>query len=573
MPETTPSGVGSNRDTYRGVILILLAASMMGVVGTFVAGWVIGDPVLLAAALALGLSAGILLGVTTAQTGRVKPPTSGTESSTSPSFPLIATLKELRNLRLWTAGAGGLAVVGLLIRFPAFPLLMPKPLWAGNAAALCLIGAGLSAVAARYLAEIDPTQLLEAPGLCYGARVTTWIMGLALMSVGLLCMGQRLLLCVVHILVLALDAAVCYAIFAAKQSDGNESFPLRLDVLSILGSRPNLLVSITDAMEQQLGIDLRSTWAFTVIRRGLEPLVIGLCVMGWLSTSLTVVGVEEQGLVERLGVPVSGAPLPPGLHVHWPWPIDRVSRIPMQRVQSFDVGHAGEEAEGPENVLWAIEHAPDEYSLLLGNGRELVTMDAAVQFRIVDARAWRYHCQNPADALRAIAYRAVMRSTVDRTLSEVLSEDRSTFTGQMRDMVQKDADAMDLGVQIVGFTVGAMHPPVPVAAEYEAVVSAELGKVTATVNAQALRNQLVPDAEAFVVARTDSARAESAEARGRAAGEAWSFRTLEAQYHAAPREYFFRRRLETLENGLAGRGFIIIDSRIERDGGELWLTQ
>ena len=77
------------------------------------------------------------------------------------------------------------------------------------------------------------------------------------------------------------------------------------------------------------------------------------------------------------------------------------------------VGHEGEEEGGPENVLWARQHAANEYTLLLGNGRDLITVDAAVQFRIADARAWRYHCQNPADALRAIAYRAVMRSTVE----------------------------------------------------------------------------------------------------------------------------------------------------------------
>jgi regulator of protease activity HflC (stomatin/prohibitin superfamily) len=123
----------------------------------------------------------------------------------------------------------------------------------------------------------------------------------------------------------------------------------------------------------------------------------------------------------------------------------------------------------------------------------------------------------------------------------------------------------------LGFTVGGMHPPVPVASDYEAVVSAELGKVTAAVYAQTYLNRTVPAAEASVIEDADSARAEGAEALGRAAGEAWSFRTLESQYRSAPEEYLFRRRLETLEDGLAGRGFTVVDSRIQRDGGELWL--
>jgi regulator of protease activity HflC (stomatin/prohibitin superfamily) len=118
-------------------------------------------------------------------------------------------------------------------------------------------------------------------------------------------------------------------------------------------------------------------------------------------------------------------------------------------------------------------------------------------------------------------------------------------------MVQQEANALGLGVEIVGFTVGGMHPPVMVAGDYEAVVSAELGKVTAAVNAQLFRNQTLPEAEASVLTTENTARAEGAQALALSAGQAWSFRTLESQYHAAPGEYFFRRRLETLEKNLA----------------------
>jgi regulator of protease activity HflC (stomatin/prohibitin superfamily) len=146
-----------------------------------------------------------------------------------------------------------------------------------------------------------------------------------------------------------------------------------------------------------------------------------------------------------------------------------------------------------------------------------------------------------------------------------------TTTARMRAMVQQDADALALGVEIVGFTVGGMHPPVLVAPDYQAVVSAELGRVTAVVNAQAVRNRTVPLAESSVLVDENNARAEGAEALAKAAGEAWGFRTLEAQYRSAPEEYFFRRRLETLEKGLSLRPFTVVDVRFQRDGGELWV--
>jgi regulator of protease activity HflC (stomatin/prohibitin superfamily) len=562
--------------------------------------------VLFEVAITLGLAAGILVGVSMAQSARARLAMGGGPDGRGPEIPspgsdttaeasppkiepsiLIRRLKLasarsrdwIRNLgfigtiRVSTAAAGAIALIAVLM-ISSSPT-RPDRFVAAIIAAVCLLGASLAAIAARYLGQIDVDQLPEAPGLCQGSRLLAWIFGVAALSIGLAWLEQQTILRVLYFVLFFINAAVCYGLFAAREPlhDSVEVFPLDLPVLSALGSRPNIFASILDAGERQLGIDLRSTWALTVVRRSLEPLAIGLCFVAWMSTSLTVVGIEEEGLVERLGVPVQGQTLMPGLHLHWPWPIDRVFRIPVKRVLALNVGHEGEEQEGPENVLWARQHAANEYTLLLGNGRDLITIDAAVQYRITDARAWRYHAQNPSDALRAIAYRVVMRSTVNRTLADALSENVVTLTASMRQMVQQEANALGLGVDVVGFTVGGMHPPVPVAGDYENVVSAELGKVTAAVNAQVFRNQTVPAAEASVLVNQNTARAEGAEALARGAGEAWSFRTLESQYHAAPEEYFFRRRLEMLEKNLAGRGFVVVDSRIQRDGGDLWLMQ
>jgi regulator of protease activity HflC (stomatin/prohibitin superfamily) len=595
------------------VVLVLLLAAILGAVGAAVGGLMLVNPVLLDVAESLGLATGILVGVAAAQTARAKPSKKAensfpepaasavqpetaaeTEAATPATVPpkwvpakvsprlsaaqawissRLRNLGMLETIRAATIGAGLIGIVFLLLRPPISGISL-APLVAAMVAGICLGMAGLAAMGARYFASIDAGRLPEAPWLSRGARVVAWISVLAAVSIGFEWIGLNAILQILHFAVLIVNAAVCYGLFMVKGGTQEEEiFRIDLGILSVLGGRPNVLGSILDSAERQLGIDLRSTWALTVVRQTLEPLLIGLCLLAWLSTSLTVVGVDEQGLIERLGVSVRGEALQPGLHLHWPWPVDKVYRIAVQRVQAAQVGHEGQEAEGPENVLWAVEHAPNEYTLVLGNGRDLITVDAAVQYRITDARAWRYNCQNPAEALRAIAYRAVMRATVNRTLSDALSQNVAALTAQMRAMVQQDANALGLGVDIVGFTVGGMHPPVPVAPDYEAVVSAEINKVTRVVAAQVYRNQTVPAAEAAVLMYENIARAKAANDLARAAGEAWSFRTLESQYRASPEEYFFRRRLEALEKGLADKHFTVVDSRFQRDGGELWLTQ
>jgi hypothetical protein len=475
-----------HRDAYRGVVIVLLAASVLGVVGSAAGGVQLSDPGLLAVALTLAISAGALAGVATAQAARLRPAQRAEISMSlaladpSPSeveereesqdaAPELRVAERLRSrlttvsqrMALWYRGGEtlvrirrGMAIAGAIVIWlllgtdtSGFP---PRPLTAAIAAALCLIAAGVAATAVRYLGDIGAAQLPESPALCRGARAVAWILALAALSMGLAWADWRTALRLLFYGVMGVNAVICYGLFTAKSPKDSVVFPLDLSVLSVLGNRANIIGSILDSAERQLGIDLRSTWALAVVRRSLEPLLLGLCLIGWLSTAMTVVGIEEQGLIERLGVPVGGEPLLAGLHVHWPWPVDKVFRIPVRRVQLLEVGHEGEEKPGPEDVLWAVEHAPNEFTLLLGNGRDLITVDAGVQFRIVNVRAFRYHCQNPAQALSAIAYRAVMRNTVNLTLSDALSQNVAVLTGRMREMIQREADALGLGVEVLG---------------------------------------------------------------------------------------------------------------------------
>jgi len=609
----------SEGNPYGGVVLLLLATALAGGVAAFYGGRTLGIVALFDVALTLLLACGGLAGVAMAMRERARkrdtislseatatgePPEVEKPDGDLPNGDLpkgagdlaakvgawlramrvsliragkwaaseIHELGVLLLIRIGTAVAGvaGIAYI-LRLDLPTLLLSRTAAMVGGGA---CLVAAGLTATAAYYLAGLDSARFPEALWLHKGARVLAWLFVTGALAIILAWARQYTAVRVVHFLVLAVNIFICWGLFTIRSApdESGPVFPLHLGVLATLGNRTNILASVLDTTEQQLGIDLRSTWALTVVRRSLEPLAIGLFFVAWFSTSLTVVGTEEEALIERLGVPVGGQPLMPGLHVHFPWPIDRVFRLPVQRVQTTTVGHEGQEEGGPENVLWARQHAANEYTLLLGNGRDLLTIDAAIQFRISDARAWRYHCQNPADALRAIGYRAVMRNTVNRTLADALSQNLVALTANMRNMVQQDADALGLGIQVVAFTVGGMHPPVPVALDYQSVVSAEIAKVTAVVNAEVYRNQTVPAAESAVLFRKNRAIASGEEALGKAAGEAWGFRALESQYHAAPEEFFFRRRLETLENNLGGRRFVVVDSRFQRDGGELWLV-
>jgi regulator of protease activity HflC (stomatin/prohibitin superfamily) len=550
------STVPQRHERYRGLVLVLalgvvVAATLAGVAGGTVA------QAFFPAAGVLALAAGMLAGTALAQALR---------SGIAAAKPVSPAL-----LRLGAAAAGALAALGPTVGEVPVPAAgLVRGVAVGGAVGLV----GALSVARTLEALAREGELPEAAGLAEWARATAWSLVVALVATGAVAAGWPRVASA-----LALGGTLAVLILAVEvgldQGPRGELTVWRSGsrILDVLATRLDPVGSLFDVLGASFGIDVRSTWALQVVRRSVEPLLAGLALAAWSSTALTVVLPSEVGLSERFGVAASGPPLEPGLHVHLPWPVDVVQRIPVRAARTVPIGHEEEAQTGPEDVLWARQHAASEYTLVLGNGRDLVTIDAAVHYRITDAARWRYSCQNPEDALRAVAYRAVMDRTVDRTLSDVLSENVGVVTGQLAADVQAQADALGLGVQVLGFTVGGMHPPVPVARSYQAVVSAQIQRQTAVVDAEAYANKVLPAASSAVTVATNRARADAARARQSAAGESAGFRTLEAAYKADPGEFRFRRRLEVLEQTLPAERVTVLDTRLERDGAELWLTE
>ncbi|MFT4626323.1 MAG: regulator of protease activity HflC (stomatin/prohibitin superfamily) [Myxococcota bacterium] len=541
------------------IVLPLGAAAAVALV----LGGQVGRPAWWLAGLAAGLHALALVRVTAALRHGVDDPVriGGVAGQLEPLVGLLAVLGGLWGLLTPPAG------------HEAPPLVL------GGLLALAAVSA---AVGGRY-AESTP-DLPEGPALGRWSRLTVWAAALVVVDWALIAaeLPQPALALAASRALLAVCAVLGVQVLVG-------AWPRERPVAPIGGIDPgalrwffgrwNPLASVGDAVQAGLGIDLRATWAIQFVRSAVEPMALVVGLLGWLSTGLVRVGPEELAIHERLGVPSSTTPLGPGLHVVVPWPVDRVRRVPAQRVLTMAIGEEeeeeeeGAEHEGPEDTLWARMHAEEEYTLLLGDGNDLVTIDGLLHYRISDPYTYLYGAQNPEDGLRSAAYEALTRRTVGRSLDGVLSENLSAFADEVVAEIQLRATELDLGLEPVSFTLKGLHPPFGVAKDYQAVVSAQIARETAVIRANAYRLRQVPSAETQALLEIDEARAVHAKARGTAVGEAEAFRALVDSYVASPDLFRFRRRMETLEYNLAERELTIVDRRFEAEGGHLWVLQ
>lgn len=341
--------------------------------------------------------------------------------------------------------------------------------------------------------------------------------------------------------------------------------------LQLIFSRFNPVGSLFSVLAEAFGIDLRGAWALTFIRRSLLPLAVGLALVGWLSTAVVMVPATDVGLLERFGKLDREAQLEPGLHFALPWPLHRIVRVPVHRVQTIPIGFAGAIVDA--GMLWTVEHATEEYKLLLGDGNDLVTINGTLHYKVKDPADYLYNTQNPDELLAILADRTLMQRTVGRALDEVLGDDLAALAVDLRDSIQAAADGEGLGIDVVDLTLMGLHPPVSVASDYQAVVAAQVEGETRVLEAESYKRSELPRAEGQAARFKNDAQGYRATRLASAQGEAQAFRAQAEVLPLAPDLYYLMRYLNEMEQRFAGRRFHLLDHRIERDGGAVWILE
>jgi regulator of protease activity HflC (stomatin/prohibitin superfamily) len=566
------------------VVLVLAGVDLLLAGGAGVGGLFAGFRPLLALAAAWLLLGGVLFGTWLAARRAARPP------ADKPRADVVVEAQ-------WALIALGIAAL-----IPAF--LADDPVTeAGAPWVLGALGASvaIAAVQARFLSR---SELPWAAGLGAWARWAGWLGAVAAIPLGLQlgldrapdtgAWGRGIAVAVAVPVAFAIPQTFRLSRPWKKAPDQHlTQLPAAsVGLLVLLFGHANPVRSVLDGLEQRVGVDLKSTWALQVFRRSLEPLAIGLVLAGWLSTCLQPVDTHEVGVRERLGKP-SDRVLEPGLHLALPWPIDAVRRVPVGRVHTVVVGHAEDEPEieagvlgwlfaepdvqaedeEDESRLWAKQHGEEEFTLLLGDGRDLISLDGLVHYRIVDPHAWLYGCQNPEERIEAAAYRALMTNTADKSLEQALSENLQVLADDIRaEMAAQLVDA-GIGVEVVAFNLSALHPPVAVAVDYQSVVSAQIDQERLITEAQGYRMGLIPMARTDALVASNRASADASTRLAEARGEAAAFTAVEVSYRASPQLFRFRRRMDVLEVNLENQRLYILDDRFEADGGNVWLME
>ena len=267
-------------------------------------------------------------------------------------------------------------------------------------------------------------------------------------------------------------------------------------------------------------------------------LIIGLIVIIWAATGIYTISPGEQAALRLFGAAQASPVTETGLHWWWPSPVGRRDVVQTEQIRRLELGFRS--AEGG-----VITPVPVEAQMISGD-LNIIDVQLVVQYNIKDLNHYLFKVDDPGEQAgeerdipagrpdgRTLkdATEAALRLVVgQRSIAEVLAEQRVDLQTSTRDKLQEIIDSYETGINVVSVELQKVEAPEDVRAAFNDVLQARQDKVTATNLAQAYENQVIPEARGRAEQIIQPAEAFKRARIERAQGEADQFLSILDQY-------------------------------------------
>ena len=242
-------------------------------------------------------------------------------------------------------------------------------------------------------------------------------------------------------------------------------------------------------------------------------------VLAWLAfTSFHSISPAQRGVVTQFGR--YSRTLGPGVSFTLPSPIERVTKLDVEKIQSFEIGSAGGD------------------DLMLTGDQNLLDLAYSVRWNIRTPELYLFQLAQPDETIREVAESA-MRAVVSQvSLNDAMGDKRADIEQRVVENMQRILDSYRSGVQVQGIAIKQADPPDAVNDAFKQVTAAQ------------------QDAQTYI----NTANAYALQLRQQSQGEATAFDKVYEQYRLAPEVTRRRMYYETMEAVLSKVDKTIIEA-------------
>ncbi len=263
-------------------------------------------------------------------------------------------------------------------------------------------------------------------------------------------------------------------------------------------------------------------------------LIILIFVLAW--NTIYKIDPDEVGVIQRFGKHVRTTY--PGLHIKWPRGVEKLTKVPVQKIQREEFGFRTVEAG--VRTRYASGSAYVMESLMLTGDLNVGVVPWVVQYNIKDAAKYLFKVRNVNTTLRDLSETTVRLVVGDRSIDEVINK-RDEIARQAMELLQKELDEAETGINITTIEMQKTNVPEPVQPSWNEVNQAEQEKEKMIEQAKAKYNTVIPQARGQAEKTIKEAEGYYLDRTNRAKGDASRFLALYEEYSKA--KDVTRRRL------------------------------
>ena len=282
--------------------------------------------------------------------------------------------------------------------------------------------------------------------------------------------------------------------------------------------------------------------------------VLAVFVIIILATSFYQVSTDEEGVIRRFGKYTTTTG--PGLHLKLPFGIDKVTKVPVQRILKEEFGFR---TVRPGVRSQYTRGSATNESLMLTGDLNSAVVEWIVQYRVLNPDDFLFKVRNVRAIIRD-ASESIMRQVVgDRSVDEVIILSRREVAQEAKDLLQEVLDSYGSGISVVTVELKDVNPPDPVKPAFNEVNEAKQEMERMINEAWEAYNKEVPKARGEAERTIRQAEGYALNRVNRAQGDANKFLAVWKEYARSKDVTRRRLYLETINEVMPklGKKYVI----------------
>lgn len=239
-----------------------------------------------------------------------------------------------------------------------------------------------------------------------------------------------------------------------------------------------------------------------------------------------------------------------GLHFKIPF-IQKLNKVDTT-VKGFPVGYI----ENKDGTYEEVE--PD--CIMITRDFNLLDVDFYISYQVSDPIKYLYATEDPEAILEDIALSSIRSAVSAYSVDSAITTGKSGIQSNVKEMIIENLNENDIGISLVDAAIQDVEPPISTVNDaFKAVETAKQGKESAINEANAYRNQKIPEAEAQSDKINQDAEAQKVARINEANGQVARFNEEYAEYKKYPLITKQRMFYETMREVMPDLKIVIDD--------------